>query len=103
MERITKSRLDHRINILNQMLRLPATAYTKQEDGSLKQNEGHIYIQSVYNGYAIEQMCASGSRNVRERIFTARECWEVLGGMIEGVYMVSKYFDIVTKEQTPNV
>jgi hypothetical protein len=98
MERITKSRLDHRIQIINSMLRLPAIAYTKQADGSMKQNEGHIYVQSVYGGYCIEQMCESGSRSVRERIYTARETWEVLGGIIEGIYMTSKYFDLVKKD-----
>lgn len=101
-ERITKARLDERVAIINSMLRLPAVAYTKLPDGTTKQNEGHIYVQSVYNGYCIEQFCESGSRNVRERIYTAKECWEALGGIIEGIYLASKYFTLVRDKDTIN-
>ena len=50
----------------------------------------------------IEQFCESGSRNVRERLYTARECWESLGGIIEGIYLTSKYFDLYKKKEDVN-
>ena len=91
-ERITKARLDSRVATLNRMLLLPSVPYS-----SGKQNEGHIYIQQVYGGYKIEQFCESGSRDVRSSLYTARECWEALGGIIEGIYLTSKYFDLSKK------
>jgi hypothetical protein len=100
-ERITKARLDARVAIINNMLHLPRVAHTLT-DGVYKQNEGHIYIQQVYGGYHIEQYCESGSRNVRERIYTAKECWEALGGIIEGIYLTSKYFDLYKKKEDVN-
>jgi len=98
-ERITKARLDSRVAIINGGLFLPKAPYTKLPDGTSKQNKGHIYIQQVYGGYMIEQFCESGSRNVRERLYTARECWEALGGIIEGMYLMSKYFDLYKKKE----
>jgi hypothetical protein len=96
-DRITKTRLDDRVRIINNGLRLPVEPYTSNNNGSCQQNAGHIYIQSVYGGYKIEQFCESGSRDVRCGVFSARECWEVLGGIIEGIYLSSKYFDLVKK------
>jgi hypothetical protein len=79
------------------MLRLPAVPYSNG-----KQNAGHIYIQQVYGGYRIEQFCESGSRDVRNNLYTARECWESLGGIIEGIYLTSKYFDLSKKTEDVN-
>lgn len=96
-QRITKARLDHRADIINTMLGLPKMPYTKNEDGTLKQNAGHVYINHNGLGYCIEQFCESGSRSVREARYSARECYDVLGGIIEGIYMTSKYYDLTKK------
>lgn len=101
-ERITKARLDDRAAIINRMLTLPVLPYTSNGDGTCQQNAGHIYVQQVYGGYRIEQFCESGSRDVRTNLYTAKECFESLGSIIEGIYLTSKYFDLVKKTEDVN-
>ena len=101
-QRITKARLQHRVDIINSMLGLPKVPYTSNGDGTCQQNEGHVYINQNGLGYCIEQFCKSGSRSVREARYSARECWDVLGGIVEGIYMTSKYYDL-TKKTDPTL
>lgn len=60
--RATKSMLERRIALINNMLGLPNEPYQPDRDanGGLVTNAGVYYLGGAYGGYRLERMCEGG-------------------------------------------
>lgn len=83
--RITKSILYRRIEILNDMFGYSRDAYTRGADGRLTSNAGTYVLDCAYGGYRLGQMCqGGGQRDITPR-GTARETYDAINAFIAGV------------------
>jgi hypothetical protein len=97
MDRITKKRLQTRIDTLNSMTGQPMEAYAKDETGEyirkpkgLVPCPGHYHLDSAYGGVAVDQMAEGGGVRVIIDRGTNRAVWDQLGAMIEGIRIGQK-------------
>jgi hypothetical protein len=92
-ERITQSWLEKRVALINSMMGNPEAAYTKQGSGaggSLKQNQGHLYIDHAYGGVGLEEMARSGANAVSGGHVPKRELNTFLDGMIAALRLIDQ-------------
>ena len=85
--RITKTTLHNRIEILNDMFDRPHDAYSGERDehGRLIANAGTYVLDCAYGGYRLGQMCKrGGQRDITPR-GTARETYDAINAFIAGV------------------
>ncbi len=92
MDRITKKRLQTRIDTLNSMTGQPMEPYApvRREDGGLMSNAGHYLLDWAYGGVGVEQMAEGGGVRIIIDRGTNRSIWDQLGAMIEGIRIGQK-------------
>ena len=91
MTRITIKNLRRLCETLNKITGSPTTPYTRLEDGTLRGNIGHFYIDCAYGGYSLERMLETGGCTV---IFNcghvpARDLYNRIHAFIAALDMVS--------------
>lgn len=88
-ERITQAWLEKRVGLINSMMGNPETAYTKTASG-LKQNAGHLYIDSAYGGVGLERMSTSGADTVSGGHVPKRELSNFMDGFIAALRLIDR-------------
>ena len=86
-ERITKKRINTRIDLLNKITGNPLTAYTVNESNKPVANIGHYYASHAYGGYQLEQITNTGGgcRDVTRGRKSTREFYDVLNAYIQAL------------------
>lgn len=87
-DRITVKQLEHLVTRINDALGVPDKMYSGRDaKGDLVANENACYLQGVYGGYKIEQMCKSGGSRDLFRMGTTskRELWALCQAYLAGV------------------
>lgn len=82
--RTTIQRLESQVALINQMLDLPETSYTKTDNG-LRANIGNLHISQAYGGVELHQMCTDGGgvTNISQNGHTPKKELDIfLQGMI---------------------
>jgi len=81
MERITKDRLQKRLDLLNGVLGVPLKPFYF-EDGKYRVNKETYCLGWAYGGVRLER--AGGSVDVSPR-GTKRDVWNYIGAMLDGI------------------
>lgn len=56
MERITRAKIDARIEYLNRLTGSPTEPYSKGDDGRWAANPGAFYLEGAYDGHKLARM-----------------------------------------------
>jgi len=77
---------------LNEALKRPATAYTKNEDGTHTTNHGHINLDHApcYGGYCLNTMSDHGGvfNEFEPTRLSAGEMFHVLRGVLDAIRII---------------
>ena len=85
-KRITKTMLQRRLDILNDVFGYDREPYTRDSQGNIKGNHGTFVIDSACGGHRLSQMACSnggtGERDLSPR-GTTRETYDIVNAWID--------------------
>jgi len=83
--RITKSQLEYRVKLLNELFGQRIEARTRGLDGQYSANPGTFVLDCAYGGYRLSRICnESGGEHDLTARGTARETYYAIGAYING-------------------
>ena len=83
--RITKSQLEYRVKLLNELFGQRTEAWTRGLDGQYSANPGTFVLDCAYGGYRLSRICnGSGGEHDLTARGAARETYYAIGAYING-------------------
>lgn len=83
MRRISKTDLEHRVRVLNDLFGVPHEVYYRDDSGNYHRNKGTYSLDWCYGGVRLER--EGGSICISPR-GTKREVYEWIGAYIAGIW-----------------
>jgi hypothetical protein len=80
--RITRKQLQSVVDRINAITNSPSEPYTRQEDGSLKENKGCFFLSGAYGGWCIYR---DGSQVIWSGHIPLRDAYEQAHAFIRGL------------------